>query len=229
MKIGVIHATNSAARPLREVFAQLAPEAVVDDHINEDMLKEVEANSGVTPKALRMFAKEVFAAADAGADGIIIACSVFCGYLEEVRPFLDIPVIAVDGPALQIAADRGGKIGILATTAASAPACREKLEQYARKKHLDLTYEEGVVTEALTALKAGDGKRHDELLAAEAQRLKDAGCRTLFLSQVTMARAKQAMPEHLRKITLTTPEEGVREILRLVRNEKTKNGDASYA
>ena len=124
MKIGVIHANSSAAGPLHEVFRQLAPEAEIDDHINEDMLREVEKDSGVTKKALRMFAREVFDAADADADGIIIACSVFCPYLNEVRPFLDIPVIAVDGPAVQIAAERGGKIGILATTAASAPACR---------------------------------------------------------------------------------------------------------
>ncbi len=220
MKIGVIHANSSAAGPLHEVFRQLAPETEIDDHINEDMLRETEKNGGVTRKALRMFAEEVFAAADAGADGIIIACSVFCSYLNEIRPFLDIPVIAVDGPAVQAAAERGGKIGILATTAASAPACRLKLEQYAKEKHLDLSYEDGITTEALTALRAGDADRHDELVIAEARRLMDAGCRTLFLSQVTMARVKNAMPEDMKEITLTTPEMGAKEILRLVRAAK---------
>ena len=215
MKIGVIHAAKSAVEPLNTVFAQLDPSVEVCNHLNEEMLKETERSGKITPKALRMFASEVLDAADEGADGIIVACSVFCSSLDLVRPFLDIPIIPVDDPALDEALRRGGKVGILATTPASAPSCREKLERKAKEQNTALTYEYGVVPEALEALKAGNGEEHDRLLAAEAQRLKDLGCNTLFLSQVSMARALNAFPEDLKEITLTTPAEGAKEILRL--------------
>lgn len=215
MKIGVIHAAGSAVEPLEKVFHSMDPSIEVDNHLNEDMLKEAEQN-GVTVKALRMFAKEVFDAADNHADGIIVACSVFCTCIDIVKPFLDIPVIAVDDAALHLAAQDGNRIGILATTPASSPACIRKLKKIADEQHISLSFEEAVCPQALSALKAGRADEHDALLAAEAKRLADLGCNVLFLSQVSMARVKDAMPEDLKRISLTTPEEGAREILRLI-------------
>lgn len=216
MKIGVIHAAKSAEEPLNTVFAELDPAIAVANYLNEDMLRETERSGRITPRALRMFAEEVFNAAEDGADGIIVACSVFCSSLDLVRPFLDIPIIPVDDPALDEAVRRGGKIGILATTPASAPSCCEKLEKKAKEQRAELKYEYGIVPEALEALKNGNGEEHDRLLAKEARRLKNLGCTTLFLSQVSMARAAAAFPKDLKEITLTTPAEGAKEIIRLI-------------
>ncbi|MBR1707859.1 MAG: hypothetical protein IJ719_03380 [Clostridia bacterium] len=79
----------------------------------------------------------------------------------------------------------------------------------------DPPYEDGICTEALDALRRGDGEERDRLLGAEGKRLALLGCNMLFLSQITMARAKAAMGEFA-DITFTTPEEGAKEILRLV-------------
>lgn len=215
MRIGVIHANASAVEPLEQAFRRADPSVQVENFINGEMLKIVDEAGTVTDKALRLFARTVFDAADAGVDGIMIACSVFCTYIDEMRPFVSVPIITVDGPALSVAVERGGKIGILATTAASAPACKVKLEKLAMERGVHLEYEEGITVEALTALQQGDTARHDQLIAEEAARLAANGCGTLILSQITMARAKQAMGD-LEAITLTTPDEGVKELLRLV-------------
>jgi len=184
------------------------------------MLRLADEAGKVTARAMRIFARTVFEAADAGVDGIIIACSVYCTFVEEIRPFLSVPIVAVDAPALEIAADRGGMIGILATTAGSAPACRTKLDKIARKKNLKLSYRNGIVTEAMDALKNGNLEEHDRLLIKESQKLKEQGCNTLILSQITMARVKDAMDDELKQITLTTPEEGIKELLRNIRKNR---------
>ncbi|MBQ9197548.1 MAG: hypothetical protein IJ157_09970 [Clostridia bacterium] len=222
MKIGVIHANPSAAAPLEDAFRQIDPSAKIVNFINPEMLRLVDEAGGVTDQALRLFVRTVFDAADAGVDGIIIGCSVFCAYVEQVKPFLSVPIIPVDGPALEIAAKRGGKVGILATTAASAPACRKKLDKIAQEQGIHLEYEDGICTEALDALRRGDGAEHDRLLAAEGKRLASLGCTTLFLSQITMARAKAAMGP-LAEMTLTTPEEGAKAILILIRRSQSKS------
>lgn len=223
MKIGVIHANTSAVEPLEMSFKAIDPSIEVVNYINGEMLRIVDQAGEVTCPALRLFARTVFDAADQGVDGVLIACSVFCTYLEEIKPFVSVPVVAVDGPALEIVASRGGKVGIMATTAASAPACRSKLDKLCAQRDIHLEYEDGVVVEALAALKRGDGAEHDRLLAIEGQRLVSLGCNTLFLSQITMARAKAAMRE-LADITLTTPEEGIKELLRLIRAESDPAG-----
>ncbi len=43
---------------------------------------------------------------------------------------------------------------------------------------------------ALEALSAGDGERHDALIAAQAVWLRDAGCHVIALAQFSMARAR---------------------------------------
>lgn len=215
MKVAAIHANMSAVEPLNLAFQNIDPNVRVINFVNEEMLRIVDEEGTVSDRALRMFAKTVFAAADAAVDGIMIACSVYCAYVEEIKPFLHMPVVAVDAPALSAAVDRGGKIGILATTPASAPACRKKLEQLAVQRGIQLEYEEGVVPAALDALKRGDIQEHDQLIAREGERLTAAGCNTLFLSQITMARAMQAMGA-LRSMTLATPDEGAKELLRQI-------------
>ena len=219
MKIGVIHANASAVAPLEAAFQAAAPSAEVCNFINGEMLKIVDA-CGVTPEALKLFVRTVFEADEQGVDGILIACSVFCGYAEAVQPFLNAPILAVDAPALEEIVARGGKVGILATTAASAPACQAKLDKLCAKKGAVLQYEYGICTEALDALRQGQGDVHDRLLAEEGRRLADLGCTTLFLSQITMARARQAFGP-LQGITITTPDAGVRKMLRLVREKQS--------
>lgn len=220
MRIDVIHANASAAKPLHDIFETLDPSLEVHDHINEAMLREAEKD-GVTPKALRMFANEVFQAAEEGTDGILIACSVYCGYAPLMKPFLSVPILAVDAPAVSRAAAEGTKIGILATTAPSAPACRKKLKEEAERIHKVLRFEEGIVTEAMNALKKGDMETHDRLLIEKAQKLMDSGCDILFLSQVTMARVYVSMPEAMKQITLSTADSGAQTILRLARENKS--------
>ena len=220
MKIGVIHANTSAVAPLREAFLKADPEITLVNLCNEELLRIVDKEGCVTKEALRMFAKTVFAAADAGVDGIMIACSVYCSYAELMQNFLSVPIIAVDAPAVKKAVAYGGRIGILATTASSAPACREKLEKEAEKvkstgKDQKPEYEEGIVTEAMEALKAGNAQEHDRLLRLKSEELIDKGCTTLFLSQITMARAADCLQD-LGVLVLSTPDEGVEELIRQI-------------
>lgn len=216
MKIDVIHANSSAVEPLESIFRETFPDISIQNHINEKMLAEVESAGQVNARALRMFAGEVCSAADSQADGIIVACSVFCSFIDTVKPFIECPIIAVDAPAIEKAAESGNKIGILATTAASAPACEKKLEVIAQNKGYLLSYEHGIVTKAMEALKAGDYETHDRLIVDKARDLKDLGCDVLLLSQVTMARAKEAMPDSLKQITIDTPYWGARKIIDLI-------------
>lgn len=221
MRIDVIHANSSAVEPLENIFKKLDSTISVVNHINEEMLFEVERVGQVNSRALRMFAKEAIEAEDSKTDGIIVACSVFCGYIDLMKPFVDSPIIAVDGPAIEKAAEKGGKIGILATTAASAPACQKKLETIARARGYKLSYEHGIVIEAMNVLKSGDFKTHDRLIIEKAKELENMGCDVLLLSQVTMARAKESMPEAMKQITLDTPYWGASKLIELIKENNS--------
>ena len=63
------------------------------------------------------------------------------------------------------------------------------------------------VPEAMAALQAGDGARHDALLAAAAPRL--GSCNAIMLAQFSTARARHAVAAAVTCPVLTSPDSAV--------------------
>ena len=68
--------------------------------------------------------------------------------------------------------------------------------------------------DALTALQAGDGGKHDALLAAAAPQFSD--CDALMLAQFSTARAREAVAAVAKCPVLTSPESAVLKMKKLV-------------
>ena len=218
MKIGMIHATMEAVKPLEDALRELAPKAEAVNFVNEELLREVNRLGGVQKSTLRKFGKLLFEAAESQVDGIIVACSVFCGYLPLFAEMIEVPVIAVDEAMLREAAGRGGKIGIAATTKAAAAGARKRIEENAQGRKVSI--ETAIITEGMDALKAGDAKRHDEIVCEACRKLAENGCGTIVLAQISMARAAAVLPPDLREKVLTSPQTGVREIVKQIIQRK---------
>jgi Asp/Glu/hydantoin racemase len=71
---------------------------------------------------------------------------------------------------------------------------------------------------ALDALNAGDGSRHDALVAEAAARLVAQGCGVIALAQFSMARAADVVHRHTQVPVLTTVDSAVRELRRRLRH-----------
>lgn len=215
IKIGVIHATCSAVEPLNRAAAKLDRDITVLNFVNENLLFRANQVGGADKQGLRTFARTFFAAADAGVDGIIVACSVYTPYVELMKNFVDIPVIGIDSPMLHAAADIGGKIGIIATTASSGPSAQRQLEKIAEAAGKSLRFQVAVNTEGMTQLKAGNIDAHNQIILREGEKLAADGCSCIVLAQITMACAADVMGG-LGVPVLTSPLEGMKKILSLI-------------
>lgn len=209
--VAMIHATNKAVGPMEEAFCAYAPEYGIVNFVNEEMLASVNRNGSVGEKELRMFGRIMFDAMEAGPDCILVCCSIFCSYVPFMRAFTKIPIVAINVPMLEWAAQIGGMIGIISSTPASAPHTQEQIESILAEQGRKAQFRHEIVPDAMDALKAGNPALHDRLIADAATRLRDAGCSCVVLSQITMARARQLLPEDDFPI-LTSPEAGVRKI-----------------
>jgi hypothetical protein len=67
---------------------------------------------------------------------------------------------------------------------------------------------------ALEALNAGDGERHDALVAAQARALRERGCTRIALAQFSLARARAACEAASGLPVLTTVDSAVRALRR---------------
>ncbi len=216
MRIGVIHATLNAVEPLVKAIHEVDFSAEVCNFVNEELLYHANQAKGVDEWGRRNFLRLAMQAAESSVDGIIIACSLYSTYGEQVRTLTDKPVIAIDQPMIEEAVQNGSYIGILATTASAGPAEEAKILAEAEKKKKVIKTEIAINTEAMRALKAGDRKRHDELLEETGLKLKEVGCDLLVLSQITMASGAEGLERHGISV-LTSPRSGAKEMIARIR------------
>lgn len=216
MRIGIIHATLNAVQPITDAFKAKDSSIEIVNFVNEELLAHANRVGGLDTWGMRNFLRTGMMAGDAKVNGIVIACTIYSPYADELQQYVDVPVIAVDNPMIVKAVRSGKKIGILATTASSGPSAQRKLLKVAKNLNTRVDMEMTIVTEAMTELKGGNIEKHNELLRNAAIGLKEKGCGVILLSQITMACAKKSM-EDLGMEILTSPETGAEEMLRLIK------------
>lgn len=211
-RIGVIHATVNSVEPLEAEFNRLAEEYEIINFVDENMLKRIKHENGITSQSKREFAKLVFRALDAKVDAIVIACTVYCPLVSLVQEFTDVPVIAIDMPMMEKAVQLVTHIGVLATNTESGHRTMNEIYTLAEKLGKSVFVETLIYSEAYGFLKSGLPDEHDKILLNGARKLKENGAELVILAQVTMSRSAVVIEKENIKV-LTSPAEGVRRVI----------------
>ncbi|WP_161493884.1 aspartate/glutamate racemase family protein [Virgibacillus necropolis] len=221
MKIGIIHATCNAVPPLNAVFKKLAPDVTVLNFVDENIQYYANQISGIDDKTHRDFFNITNTAQESGVNVIIVACTVLTPIVESIKPFVKVPILAVDYPMLEKAIKNYYKIGIVATNAPTAPATKNQLEKLAKELGKKIEIDTQVDTQAMTELKAGNETEHNRLNRLAAEKLKKRGCDVIILAQITQASAEKEVAS-LGLPVLTSPNEAVKTVLNIIQEQKSK-------
>ncbi|WGG46447.1 aspartate/glutamate racemase family protein [Rossellomorea sp. DA94] len=219
MKIGIIHATCNAVPPLNAAFNQLAPEVTVLNFVDENIQYHANQMNGIDDKSFRDFVHLATKAQEAGVDAIIVACTVLTPVVDAVKPFISVPIFAVDRPMLEKAVTHYTKIGVVATTAPSGPATKAQLEKLAKEWGREVEVETEIITQAMTELKAGHEVEHNHLNRLAAAELQKRGCEAIILAQITQACA-EVEASTLGIPVLTSPKEAVKAVIGALEGDK---------
>ena len=124
--LGIIHAVNLTIRAMQPFIERYLPEVDVvhlcDDTIQRDNIR---AGVGVIPKRNYFkFAQYAHNLQEAGADMVLLACSTFNYSAELARPMIDIPIMQIDRPMMELAVCQGPRVGLLATLPTTVPSSR---------------------------------------------------------------------------------------------------------
>ena len=164
--LGIIHAAVFTAQTVQKYIDEIIPEVEVlhcgDDSIQRDNLL---APVGTIPKhnyyKFITFARFL---QEAGADLILLACSTFNSAVEVARPIIDVPLLQIDRPMMELAVEKGKRIGLLATVPSTVPASERLLQQVAQEAGKDIKIETVLCSEAFKVLRAGDTAKHNQML-----------------------------------------------------------------
>ncbi|TYS86193.1 aspartate/glutamate racemase family protein [Rossellomorea aquimaris] len=219
MKIGIIHATCNAVPPLNAAFKRLAPEVTVLNFVDENIQYHANQINGIDDKLYRDFINMASKAQEAGVDAIIVACTVLTPVVDSVKPFISVPIFAVDRPMLEKAVTTYSKIGVVATTAPSGPATKAQLEKLAKELRKEIEVDTEITTQAMTKLKAGNEEEHNQLNRLAAAELQKRGCEVIILAQITQACA-EGETSTLGLPVLTSPKEAVKVVISALERDK---------
>lgn len=214
-RIALIHALAHSVAPINEAFARDWPQALrmnlLDDSLSADLAR---GWRGLDAAMHERFQRLAQYAVDTGAEGILFTCSAFGSCIEAVaRRHAALPVLKPNEAMVEEAvqalheAGPGARLGLIATF---APTLASMPPEFPAGVALVPALAEG----ALEALNAGDGARHDALIAKQAEALRAQGCSHIALAQFSMARARAACESASGLPVLTTVDSAVRALRR---------------
>ena len=197
MRIALIHAVRVAMQPVEDAFRRHWPDAERVSLLDDSLSVDRDRAGSLTPQLSRRIAALAQYALDGGAAGILYTCSAFGEAIEAVQRTSKVPVLKPNEAMFAEALSLGKKLGLLATFPSSIPSMEKELP----------IAKSVCVPEALAALQAGDGAKHDALLAAAAPQLGD--CDAIMLAQFSTARARDAVAAVVKCPVLTSPDSAV--------------------
>jgi len=206
-RIVLVHAVRVAMQPIEDAFRAGWADAervnVLDDSLSVDRAaaRELQPAMYARFQTLTDYAQAI------GAAGVLFTCSAFGPAIEAARRGRAFPVLKPNEAMFAAALARGERIGMLATFEPSIAPMEEEFRAMAASVRPDARLRPVYVPDAMDALNAGDGERHDRLIAARAPAL--AGCEVVLLAQFSTARAAPAVSAVLDAPVLTSPRSAV--------------------
>lgn len=186
--IGLIHA-SSLTIPIAKPFIQeIIPEVQVmhlcDDTIQRDNLA---AGVGVIPKVNYFkFATYAHFLEEAKVDLIVLMCSTFNRAVEFARPMINVPMLQIDRPMMELAVKTSKKIGLLATLPTTVPSSERLLKLVAEEMGKEIEIKTVLSAEAFKEIERGNIEKHNEILLEEVDKLsKEVDC--ICMAQISMS------------------------------------------
>lgn len=157
--------------PFGKKFMAENPDFKVLNIMDDGLLADTRTYGGMTPLIASRMYNYARAAQDSGADGILVTCTSVNKATKLIRPFLSVPILNIEEPVAEQAAENGTRIGVLGTIPTSPKAISDVIREKAAEKGKAITIVERVADGAFDVLCAGDRERHDDMVRAELKRL----------------------------------------------------------
>ena len=208
-RIALIHATPLAMAAIATSFAQLWPQAqlqnLLDDSLSVDRARDGQLTAAMTQR----FVDLSHYAQRCGCDAILFTCSAFGPAIEAAGRATPLPTFkpnqAMFDMALATSPPAGVlRVGLLATFAPSIASMAAELEQMAQQRGLPLVLHSAHVAEAMDDLNQGRAELHHEKITRAAAQLP--ACDVVVLAQFSMAAAQPWVQRQSAVPVLSSPD-----------------------
>ncbi|MBW4021550.1 MAG: Asp/Glu racemase [Proteobacteria bacterium] len=211
----IIHTGPVTVQPLAALAPSLLPGVRVVNLVDDSLLKDAMAAGHVTPAVTKRLAQFMIIAQEMGADLILNACSSVREAADVGARLLSVPVAKIDTAMAEHAVATASRIGVAATVQTTLDPTVRMIEQTAKEAGKHVTVTRKLCEGAFDALLAGDGAKHDEIVARNLIELA-ATVDLIVLAQVSMGRVADSLGDAVSVPVLTSPRLGMERVAQIM-------------
>ena len=117
----------------------------------------------------------------------MLGCSTFNQAAQFARPMINTPILNIDRPMMDLAVKQGKRVGLLGTLPSTMPSSERLLREAGHDAGVDdLIVKPVLCSEAFKVLRAGDPKKHNEMLLEAIDNLSKE-VDAIVMAQVSMS------------------------------------------
>lgn len=197
-KVAIIYTVRPVLGTFPELLEEVVGEPLKIFNLLDDFLASDPGETGIfsIENHNRLF-NDIKSCELTGADLIVVTCSTLTPAVQRIRPFIKVPIVAIDDAMTEKAVRIGSKIKVIATAMSTIKPTIAKLEQEAKLAGITVHIDAEDNETAYAAMKRGDLAAHDTLVLAQVAEVK--GYDSIVLAQASMGHL-QAEAEKLANI-----------------------------
>ncbi|MDY0290057.1 MAG: aspartate/glutamate racemase family protein [Sphaerochaeta sp.] len=218
-KVAIIYTVRPVLNTFPELLQEVVGEKLKIFNLLDDFLASDPGESGIfsIENHNRLF-NDLKSCELTGADLIVVTCSTLTPAVQRIRPFIRVPIVAIDDAMTEQAVRIGQKIKVIATAMSTIKPTVAKLQQEARKAGVSVSIDAQDNETAYAAMKRGDQATHDKLVLEHIATVQGYDC--IVLAQASMGHL-QPEAEKLAAIpVLASPRLCCEQVKQLLMKEK---------
>lgn len=184
----LVHTVSPLLAVFDHLATQLLPGVQLVHQLDSMILEGVRRRGELAAEDAEHLLAHVRWAEQLEADAVLVTCSTISPCVDLIRSKTALPLLKIDEAMIAQAVKLGGKVGLVATNATTLGPSEALLMAEAARQGHSLVVEKQLVPQALPALLAGDGPRHDQLVREAILDIVDR-VEVVVLAQASMARA----------------------------------------
>lgn len=186
MKIAVINATKVSIEPVDQA-AKEYPDLEIFHFMDEGMSWLGKQEGRISGKNLSRMIGLIQSAEELGVDGILLSCTIFSPFIDQLRLCTDLPLVAADIGVFEKAAQLYQKIGAVVSFAPTMKSVAWVVDRCKSLVNPEFDVEIRFADGAFDAAAAGNEEEHNRIIYETAAQFRDK--EAIVLSQMSQVRA----------------------------------------
>jgi Asp/Glu/hydantoin racemase len=199
--LALIHTSATLVPVFQQLCKSKLPNVDTFNIVDDSLVRAIGAKGSLTADIARRVEAYITSAEAGGADFILVTCSSIGPAVEASAPFSAVPVLRVDLPMADQAVQMGRRIGVIATLPTTLNPTADLVRRRAAAANRQIELTARLCEGAFEALMAGDGAKHDTLVAAALRELSTQ-VDVILLAQASMARVVDSLSPADRRVPI---------------------------